>query len=578
MTAAGQTALVDYVINKGKIFFSSGNYPLGKFWYNNFSLMNDIIPLEINSDIATLFGTTNILNPSQISSTYLSGIPNPFIGPNAVQLFSKLKNYASNPAIPLIKTTFVDLLDPAIIDSTACVFAVREFSSGGRAFCINHLSDFSNTDIYSDINIQRLYINALSRNDTIAVVQTAGLPSGALFPEGVTTNTFTATDGAGNIGTCSFTVTVKDGQNPTNYIIYATKEAEFGENNIINGDVGVTAADGKAKFEKNDVLNPYFVKANSIQVNLPAMVSNKIYEPATGGPSPTFFPYNGNTNGLNNFTVTSNSTLSGNYKDLTINAGLTVTIAGNNFGKIEIKEGASVTFTSSAINAVELIVKKGNTTKLTTVNFSNSTAISVKNKVTIEENARLNEGGPKITFYLGDNSEDAEKFTVKGKNTRVTANIIIPKGKLKVEGSDEGCIMTGWHIIEKLESNGKNVQWNTYNCTSSQTMRNSSEFSNAQNEDAFAKKILIAENINEFKVNVSPNPSATNFTLHIDSKSNEPVIIRIVDMTGKEINVIQHNKTKTSGLQIGGSLQAGTYFAEITQGINKQIVKLIKMH
>jgi hypothetical protein len=45
-------------------------------------------------------------------------------------------------------------------------------------------------------------------------VQTAGLPSGALFPVGVTTNTFTVTDASGNVTSCSFTVTVSDTEVP----------------------------------------------------------------------------------------------------------------------------------------------------------------------------------------------------------------------------------------------------------------------------------------------------------------------------------------------------------------------------
>ncbi len=46
------------------------------------------------------------------------------------------------------------------------------------------------------------------------VAQTAGLPSGSIFPLGVTTNTFTVTDAAGNTASCSFTVTVNDNQAP----------------------------------------------------------------------------------------------------------------------------------------------------------------------------------------------------------------------------------------------------------------------------------------------------------------------------------------------------------------------------
>jgi hypothetical protein len=43
----------------------------------------------------------------------------------------------------------------------------------------------------------------------VTVVQTAGLPTGSVFPIGVTTNTFVATDASGNSRTTSFTVTVQ---------------------------------------------------------------------------------------------------------------------------------------------------------------------------------------------------------------------------------------------------------------------------------------------------------------------------------------------------------------------------------
>jgi hypothetical protein len=48
----------------------------------------------------------------------------------------------------------------------------------------------------------------------VTLVQTGGLPSGALFPVGTTTQTFVATDKAGNTSVCTFTVTVMDMQPP----------------------------------------------------------------------------------------------------------------------------------------------------------------------------------------------------------------------------------------------------------------------------------------------------------------------------------------------------------------------------
>lgn len=49
----------------------------------------------------------------------------------------------------------------------------------------------------------------------VTTTQTAGLASGATFPVGTTTNNFRATDAAGNIANCTFTVTVNDTQAPT---------------------------------------------------------------------------------------------------------------------------------------------------------------------------------------------------------------------------------------------------------------------------------------------------------------------------------------------------------------------------
>lgn len=61
---------------------------------------------------------------------------------------------------------------------------------------------------WNDINRDSAtrYILELSTPPTITRI--TGLASGSTFPVGVTTNTFQATDGSGNTGTCSFTVSV----------------------------------------------------------------------------------------------------------------------------------------------------------------------------------------------------------------------------------------------------------------------------------------------------------------------------------------------------------------------------------
>jgi Secretion system C-terminal sorting domain/HYR domain/Lectin C-type domain len=59
------------------------------------------------------------------------------------------------------------------------------------------------------------YRYILEIDNTTALSQTAGLAAGSEFPVGTTTNTFTYTDPSGNIGSCSFDVTVNDIEAPT---------------------------------------------------------------------------------------------------------------------------------------------------------------------------------------------------------------------------------------------------------------------------------------------------------------------------------------------------------------------------
>lgn len=66
------------------------------------------------------------------------------------------------------------------------------------------------------------------------------------------------------------------------------------------------------------MLNPYKVVAKYINVETPSSVNNRVYSPATGGPAPVFYPYNGNTSGLSNIDVNSNITLNGNWKDVKV--------------------------------------------------------------------------------------------------------------------------------------------------------------------------------------------------------------------------------------------------------------------
>lgn len=60
-------------------------------------------------------------------------------------------------------------------------------------------------------------------NCSVTTVQTAGLPSGSVFPVGTTVNTFVATDASGNSTITSFSVTVTDNEKP----VLASTAAQF---------------------------------------------------------------------------------------------------------------------------------------------------------------------------------------------------------------------------------------------------------------------------------------------------------------------------------------------------------------
>ncbi len=395
---------------------------------------------------------------------------------NCAFTLSQTAGLASGSFFPEGTTTNTFVATDASGNSTPCSFTVTVKNDvKPEVTCPSNIT----VNIASGICGAPVTFTVYATDNCTFIANLVGLSSGSTFPIGTTTNLFSATDPSNNTATCSFTVTVNEDQNLPDFIIYATEDVKFGEYNYIGGDVGVTGAKGKANFKKYVVLDPFHVTAADIKIDLPSNVTYTTSAQATGGPNPTFYPYNGSTIGLNNIDVNTNTTLNGNYKDVKVKKGVTVTLNGNNFGKMTIEEGATVTFTASIINMEELKVNKGKKNESTTVvNFSQPASVKVADKVSVEDDAHVNVGGPKVTFYVGDNHGGDESFKVNGDNTRVTANIMIPKGKLKVTGGGSPTrptFMTGWYIIEKLEANGKYTYWDKYDCSTTPSLSSARE-------------------------------------------------------------------------------------------------------
>ena len=78
-------------------------------------------------------------------------------------------------------------------------------------------------------------------------------------------------------------------------------------------------------------------------------------------------------------------------------------------------------------------------------------------------------------------------------------------------------------------------------------------------------------------VTVSPNPSATVFTLKIHTQKKVPVHVRLIDESGRVVEG-RDNAPVGTAFTMGAKLITGIYFAEILQGKERVVVKLIKQN
>ena len=323
------------------------------------------------------------------------------------------------------------------------------------------------------------------------------------------------------------------------------------------------------------------------------------------------------TNNLPNYTASvNNATLTGSYKTLTVKKGISVTVTANTFGSIKLEEGASIRFTATVLNIADLVADKGaKNDSYTYIRFGQNTSVRVSGKVSIGSQVLVNPESNKVTFYMGDLSHDEEKFTVKGGDTRVIANIYMPDGKLRVTATDsdnddhvscdhrahdarycqhkghdhndcehrahsaascnDDVYMTGLFIAEEVESKGNTVIWNSYDCSAPPPALIVNSTTKVVQSVIAEKTETIVSAEEELKVTVMPNPSTTFFTLKLESKYETPVNMRVMDASGRVVDM----KSKigaNSTLQIGHNYSSGTYYAELIQGTKRKVVQLIK--
>ncbi|MEK7199039.1 MAG: Ig-like domain-containing protein, partial [Bacteroidota bacterium] len=367
------------------------------------------------------------------------------------------------------------------------------------------------------------------------------------------------------------------------YTILAFKEVKLGKNNTVaTGSVGVTSTKGVIKLNSNtSIASPgSFVKASSIKKEGSGInIGTPVYSAATGIVLPTMYKNTVNVHSLSgSITVNRNSTriLTGNYRKLTLKKGSFTTLHGNTFGYIKMEEGAEVIFTAAIINIDKLDVQNGPDNGYTYIRFEQQAKVLVSSGVSIGSKVFINPDNRNVTFYLGDNSPDKEKFTVTGRNTKVNANIYIPDGELKVNGgngndddnhngdnhdgndddhsgnhkgnhdddndhhekhNNSQVYMTGFFIAEKVEAEGKNIIWNSFKCDAASVYMPNSFTANTVYQSVNQEKTVNNTSTEEeLKITVMPNPSTTYFTLKFESKYQTPVNLRVMDASGRIVD------------------------------------------
>jgi len=85
----------------------------------------------------------------------------------------------------------------------------------------------------------------------------------------------------------------------------------------------------------------------------------------------------------------------------------------------------------------------------------------------------------------------------------------------------------------------------------------------------------IETEVTDFKIDIIPNPSNSYFNLVINTNDASPVSVRIMDVLGRVVEM-KNNMAVSEKYTFGNRLKPGVYLAEIIQGKNRKIIRLVK--
>ena len=496
-----------------------------------------------------------------------------------------------------------------------------EFETGG---CWNDINEFNNR--YSILEIEGAKLQ-----------QTAGLPQNSLFPVGTTTNTFVATDASGNIATCSFTVTVTDNEAPS--ITCAAAQTQTADAGVCKaavtvvgpatgdncGVAGVTnsynnTADASGTYpvgtttvtwtvtdihgnsssctqtitvtdnEKpvisvSPVLSCYAANNFGCSINLGVTATDNCAVQSLTSNAPPCFPVGTTTvtwtaTDIHGNTSTATQLVTRNPEiNINICAGPTRTIYTGTTSNVGPFGPQSVNLTSTVTGGTPGYTY--NWTPSTGLNNANIANPVASPAVTTTYTLKVTDSkGCSRTLSITINVSPLSSAVCSGSGNNVKFRVChIPPGN----PSNPQNICISVNALNAHLTSGSSGHNNCYLGPCDQlcysTIPGALNF--VQIKEALIENeeipVLIEETKDAFKVNAFPNPSVQAFSLQVISGSSDPIRVRIMDMNGV-VKSVSNVFSKANMIKVGANLPGGTYMAEVTQGQNKQVVKLVKFN
>jgi hypothetical protein len=356
---------------------------------------------------------------------------------------------------------------------------------------------------------------------SITLQDSSGVVSGSVIVNNTSSSTYQLTVGKGVI-------------TPPQYNLKASK-ISIGAGSVIGGDV-------------------YYN-----QLTNAGSIGGAVHTPLTLPVVASLPPFQSATVGTSDITVAAGTQANlnpGKYRNLTVQSGATLTMAGGtyNFNRITIKSRARLAF--GAASTVRVVGQ---------VYADTSTFIGPAQGSGID--------APGIVFYVAgsdDHDFDNDESVIIGPSANVSANFYTSNGSLWLKKSTtaRGAFLAKYELIEKKV-----------------TVTLASAFTGLLKQDELAEQAATLPEAFGLDQNY-PNPFNPTTVIRYQLPQNRNVLLKVFDILGQEVKVLVNEAQQAGSYQIqwdgtnatGARVSSGVYFYRIQAGdfVNTKKMLLLK--